>query len=193
MKLYRLFASWNHFVVALACLAMPVCGREVADLNDGWRFELADAAGGEKAGTDDSQWEKVSLPHNWGWQDAQQGRKYYRGPGWYRRELVVAKETGKRYFLKFDAASLVANIYLNGQSIGEHRGGFGAFCFEITRELSDAGTNLLAVRVDNSQFPDLAPLEGDFSIYVGLYRSVYLISTPEENISPTDHGSPGLV
>lgn len=40
-----MFASWNHFAVALACLAMPVCGREVADLNDGWRFELAEPAG----------------------------------------------------------------------------------------------------------------------------------------------------
>ncbi len=167
--------------------------REWLSLNEGWRFQSADVADGEKAGTDDSHWEQVTLPHNWGWQDAQQGKKNYRGPGWYRRALDMPKESGKRYFLKFDAASLVANVYLNGTLIGEHRGGFGAFCFEITRGLSDAGTNLLAVRVDNSRFPDIAPLDGDFSIYGGLYRPVHLITPGEENFSPTDHGSPGVV
>ena len=192
-KQFFLHGNRLGFVFALTCFAMAVSGREVADLNDGWRFDLADVAGGEKIGADDSQWTKISLPHNWGWQEAQQGKDYDRGPGWYRRELAVPKEPGKRYFLKFDAASLVADVYLNGLLIGEHRGGFGAFCFEITSALSETGTNLLAVRVDNSKFPDVAPLEGDFSVYGGLYRPVHLIVTSAENISPTDHGSPGVI
>ena len=76
----------------------------------------------------------------------------------------------------------MADVYLNGQFLGEHRGGFGAFCFEITQQLSDTGTNLLAVRVDNTKSPDIAPLAGDFSVYGGLYRPVHLIVTDEENI-----------
>ena len=75
-------------------------------LNSGWRFKLEDIAGAEKTQFDSSTWEAVSLPHNWGWQEAQLGKKFYRGPGWYRRDLAVGKEAGKRYFLKFDAASL---------------------------------------------------------------------------------------
>ena len=126
---------------------------------------------------DDSGWQAVSIPHNWGWEKAQQGKDYYRGPGWYRRELDIAPETGKRYFLRFEAASLVADVYLNGNLLGEHRGGFGAFCFEITTNLSASGTNLLAVRVSNTKFPDIAPLSGDFSVYGGLYRPVHLIVT----------------
>jgi beta-galactosidase len=124
--------------------------------------------------------------------NAQVGKDYYRGPGWYRRELDIAPEAGKRYFLKFEAASLVADVYLNGKFLGEHRGGFGAFCFEITNQLSASGTNLLAVRVTTPSFPDIAPLSGDFSVYGGLYRPVHLIVTGDENFTPVDHGSPGV-
>ncbi len=161
-------------------------------LDSGWLFKPGDNAGAELRVFDDRAWESVTIPHNWGWKEAQEGKAYYRGPGWYRRELDIKPESGRRYFLRFEAASLVADVYLNGLFLGEHRGGFGAFCFEITRQLSGAGTNLLAVRVDNSKFPDIAPLAGDFSVYGGLYRPVHLIVTGEENIALTDHGSPGV-
>jgi beta-galactosidase len=166
--------------------------RESQLLATGWRFNLADEAGSEKSSFDDNGWQSVSLPHNWGWQDAQAGKKIFRGTGWYRRELLAAPENGKRFFLRFEAATLVADVYLNGKLVGEHRGGFGAFCFEISKLLSDTGTNLIAVRVDNSKAPDIAPLDGDFSVYGGLYRPVNLIVTGAENISLTDHGSPGV-
>jgi beta-galactosidase len=157
-----------------------------------WKFNLGDSTNATTADFDDSGWQAVSIPHNWGWEEAQQGKDYYRGPGWYRRELDIAPATGKRYFLRFEAASLVADAYLNGKFLGEHRGGFGAFCFEITTNLSVSGTNLLAVRVDNTKFPDIAPLSGDFSVYGGIYRPVHLIVTGDENFTPTDHGSSGV-
>jgi len=179
--------------LALVCgLPLNSQARETQRLDADWRFMLADVVGAEKAAMDDSGWQTVSLPHNWGWEEAQQGKKYYRGPGWYRRELQVVAQPGKRYFLRFEAASSVANVYLNGQLLGEHRGSFGAFCFEITKQLSATGTNLLAVRADNTKESDVAPLAGDFSVYGGLYRAVSLIVTGEENIAPTDHGSPGV-
>jgi beta-galactosidase len=171
---------------------MHTRARESELLNSNWHFTLGEVAGAESIGFNDNNWERVSLPHNWGWQDAQAGNKYYRGPGWYRRELNIVPEAGKRYFLRFEAASLIAEVYLNGNLLGEHRGGFGAFCFEITKHLSDTGTNLIAVRVDNTKAPDIAPLDGDFSVYGGLYRPAHLIVTDEENISPMDHGSPGV-
>jgi beta-galactosidase len=166
--------------------------RENQLLDSGWRFLLGDPSGAEKSGFDDSSWQSVSLSHNWGWENAQQGKPIPRGPGWYRRELDVAPQHGKRFFVRFEAASLVADVYLNGKFLGEHRGGFGAFCFEITTNLSRTGTNLLAVRVDNSKTPDVAPLSGDFSVYGGLYRPVHLIMTDEDHFALTDHGSPGV-
>jgi beta-galactosidase len=176
-----------------------LCARESTLLDSGWRFMQGDPAGlaGQAMSPadvnwNDSNWQTVSIPHNWGWEQAQQGKDFYRGPGWYRRELNITPGTGKRYFLRFEAASLVADAYLNGKRLGEHRGGFGAFCFEITDSLSASGTNVLAVRVSNKWEPDLAPLSGDFSVYGGLYRPVHLIETAAENFTLTDHGSPGV-
>ena len=166
--------------------------RESQLLAADWRFSLSDPSDAGKTDFDDSTWQTVSLPHNWGWQEAQQGKAIYRGPGWSRHALAITPEKGKRYFLRFEAATLVADVFLNGKFVGEHRGGFGAFCFEITKQLSTTGTNLLAVRVDNSKSPDIAPLAGDFSVYGGLYRPVHLIVTTAENIALTDHGSPGV-
>jgi beta-galactosidase len=186
-------------IVILAVILLGVFGlisncqaREDQLLDSDWRFTLHDERGAETNGFDDSGWQTVSLPHNWGWEDAQRGKPNYRGPGWYRRELKIAPRPARRFFLRFEAASLMADVYLNGKFQGEHRGGFGAFCFEITKDLSETGTNILAVRVDNTKAPDIAPLDGDFSVYGGLYRPVHLLVTGVENFSPTDHGSPGV-
>lgn len=183
----------NFFVfIPTLMLAFNSFGRENTLLDSDWRFKLGDILGAETVGFGDTNWQTVSIPHNWGWAQAQEGKDYYRGPGWYRRELDLKPEPGKRYFLRFEAASLFADVYVNGDFLGEHRGGFGAFCFEITRHLSASGTNLIAVRVSNSREPDIAPLSGDFSVYGGIYRPVHLIETAEENIALTDHASPGV-
>ena len=176
----------TRFIICLIALAasLNLFAREETRLDSGWRFLQQDAANAEQAGFDDSGWPAVSIPHNWGWEDAQLGKNYYRGPGWYRRALDIGTpENGRRYFLRFEAASQVSDVYLNGQFLGQHRGGFGAFCFEITKALSPGGKNLLAVRVDNESEPDVAPLSGDFSVYGGLYRPVHLIVTGTENFS----------
>lgn len=166
--------------------------RETELLNDGWRFQAGDPTNAQAAGFDDRGWSSLSVPHCWGWEEAQQGEKYQRGPGWYRRALNPGQPAeGKRYFVRFEAAGSMAEVYLNGNLLGEHRGAFGAFCFEITKEMSATGTNLLAVRVSNAPDPDIAPLSGDFPVYGGLYRPAHLIVTGAENFDLTDHGSPG--
>jgi beta-galactosidase len=192
---------WVLFLTGLSTslLTMNCNARESTLLDSGWRFMQGDPAGLTGQAMDpadvnwiDSNWQAISLPHDWGWEDAQRGKNYYRGPAWYRRELNITPETGKRYFLRFEAASLVADVFLNGKRLGQHRGGFGAFCFEITTNLSTTGTNLLAVRVSNKWEADIAPLSGDFSVYGGLYRPVRLIVTGGENLTLTDHASPGV-
>jgi len=185
MRKYSIFIFM--FVFAFNSFA-----RKSTLLDSGWKFQPGEVTNAEHADFNDGSWQTISIPHNWGWEEAQQGKDYYRGPGWYRRALNLMPETGKRYFLRFEAASLVADVYLNGKRLGEHRGGFGAFCFEITTNLAATGTNLLAVRVSNKWEPDIAPLSGDFSVYGGLYRPVHLIETTAENFTLTDHGSPGV-
>ena len=179
--------------VILTLLGFQAGAREDTRLDTGWRFNLADDAGAEQPQFDDSAWQAVTLPHSWGWDDAQLGKKFYRGPAWYRLNLEVGSvEKSHRYFLRFEAASLVADVYLNGQFLGQHRGGFGAFAYELTEKLAKSGTNVVAVRVSNEEQQDIAPISGDFTVYGGLYRPVHLIVTGPENFTVTDHGSPGV-
>ena len=192
----------RHFLVLfIGLLSLNVFARESTLLDTGWQFEFEKPAKVENsAGISftasqiaTSRWQMVSIPHCWGWQEAQQGKtNYYRGPAWYQRELDIARQPHKRYFLRFEAASSVADVYLNGSLVGEHRGAFGAFCFEITTNLSSTRTNYLMVRVDNSPQPDIAPLSGDFAFYGGIYRPVHLIVTDENCFTLTDHASPGV-
>jgi beta-galactosidase len=179
-------------VCLVASVSAAAAAREDVLLDSGWRFQQGDPADAQATNFNDAGWQTVSVPHCWGWQQAQRGEKYLRGPGWYRRELVLQRQAGKRFFLRFEAAGSVADVYLNGEFLGEHRGAFGAFCFEITTNLSASGTNLLVARVSNAPEPDVAPLSGDFPVYGGLYRPVHLVVTGAENFTLTDHASPGV-
>ena len=85
-------------------------------LDSDWKFQLGDVSNAEQPDFNDGNWQTISIPHNWGWEEAQQGKDFYRGPGWYRRELSVTPETGKRYFLRFEAASLVGRCLFEWQT-----------------------------------------------------------------------------
>lgn len=162
-----------------------------------WSFFKGDA--GNTA--DASDWEKVNLPHTWnvsdaadgGGKDPQSRDGYHRGPGWYRK-MIKADDSlrGKRLFIRFEGASSVADIYLNGQPMGTHKGAFGAFCIELTKQLKIGADNELRVRVDNTWRPDLPPLSGDFPVFGGIYRPVTLLTKGQACISPLVLGSNGV-
>jgi len=190
--------SSSAFKTAFAALAVSaLVGGLRADRTDtvidgGWSFAFTDKAD-EAAPAATTAWSRVTLPHNYGWQDAQLGKKYYRGPAWYRRALTIpADTTGKRFFLRFEAASAVTDVFLDGKPLGSHRGAFGAFAFEITNTVKPGSTHTLDVRTNNASQPDLAPLSGDFCVFGGLYRPVHLIATDETCITPLDHAGPGV-
>jgi beta-galactosidase len=167
-------------------------------LADGWKFNKDDA--GITAATD--SWQSVTIPHTWNTKSADEGDHkgdphfksgYYRGACWYAKSLdIPADWQGKRVFIRFEAASLVSKAYLNGQLLGEHRGGFTAFCYELTPLLHFGATNDLRVQVDNSPQKDVPPLSGDFNVDGGIYRPVHLIVTDPLCISPLDLASPGV-
>ena len=163
-----------------------------------WRFIRRDV--GLEAAVD-SQWQAVSLPHTWNNLDGQNGTAadpglpdgYYRGAGWYERQFQLPKESaGRRVFVRFEAASIVSDVYVNGRHIGQHRGAFGAFCYELTPFLRTDAANVIRVRADNSHFQDVAPLSGDFTVCGGIYRPAGLLVTDAVCISPLDHASSGV-
>jgi beta-galactosidase len=143
---------------------------------------------------DDSAWSSVTLPHTWNNLDGQDGgNNYYRGIGWYRKHYFVPDFlSGQELFIKFDGANLITDLYVNGNFVGEHVGGFAAFVWDLTPYLTIGGDNVLAVKVDNSPYQGALPLSGDVTWDGGLYRHVNLITTDPLHVSLTDYGSPGV-
>lgn len=153
-------------------------------LNQAWEFRL------DKKG-ENAAWEKITVPHSWNAKDGIT-KDYYRGNGEYRYRLNLSKNQLKqRLFLRFEAASQQAEVFVNGQQAGTHIGGFNAFCFEITPFVR-LGENLVEVHVSNRAELKIAPLEGDFTVFGGIYRPVSLLTLPETCITPLDYASPGV-
>jgi beta-galactosidase len=181
-------------VVVLSSRASLAEPRSVVDLNGNWKFVRADRLGAAASTFDDSSWEAVSLPHTWNNLDGEDGGdNYYRGAGWYRRHLSLDADTaGKSLFLKFDGASIVTDVFVNGKPAGRHEGMFGAFCFDVTGLVNTSGDNVIAVRTDNGKFPDVPPNSADFTFFGGLYRSVHLLVLNPVSITPLDDASSGV-
>ncbi|MDR2414014.1 MAG: glycoside hydrolase family 2 protein [Odoribacteraceae bacterium] len=161
-------------------------GREILSLNRSWRF----TPGHE---TRKNVYAEVNLPHTWN-QDALAGKAdYYRGVGNYEKRARVPETwRGKRIFLRFKGVNSVANVFINGKHVGEHRGGYTAFVFEITGRVTAGEEFALLVRVNNAIQLDVMPLVGDFNMYGGIYRDVELIAVARAHVSLTDHASPGI-
>jgi beta-galactosidase len=163
-------------------------------LDPGWRFIRQDVTGAQNSSFDDSAWSVINLPHTWNNLDGQNGgNDYYRGIGWYRVHCAVdGSYTNRHFFLKFDGAFLVTDVYLNGNYLGEHQGGFAAFVFDATPYIQVGGDNVIAVKVNNAYNANIPPLSADFTFFGGIYRDVHLLVTDPVQISPLDYGSPGI-
>lgn len=156
-------------------------------MNDDWQFRFS-----HQVNRGDAR--RVDLPHTWNAQDALAGRPdYKRGIGNYTKRLYVRPEwAGKRLFLRFEGANSIADLFVDGRHVGEHRGGYGAFVFEITDRVECGREHTIEVRVNNGEQLDVMPLVGDFNFYGGIYRDVHLLVTDSLCISPLDCASPGL-
>ncbi|MCE5185596.1 MAG: hypothetical protein LLF76_05665 [Planctomycetaceae bacterium] len=112
------------------------------------------------------------------WNSQRNDLLFYEGTVWYKRSFDCAKTEGKRIFVYFGAANYEAHVYLNGEKLGQHAGGFTPFCFEITDKVR-AQDNFLIVKVDNKRYREAVPtVNTDWWNYGGLTRRVLLIETP---------------
>ncbi|MBN1590863.1 MAG: glycoside hydrolase family 2 protein [Pirellulales bacterium] len=183
-----LFGGWlcSAILVSMAHGA----ARVEEDLSKGWRFLKADVAGADSRDYQErsAKWEDVDLPHTWNIADCFDDEPgYHRGVGWYRREFTVPENwRGKRVVLRFEAACMVATVWVNGELLGQHKGSWTPFEFDVT-DLVEPGSkrNLVAVQVDNRWRRDVPPHFMDFNIMGGLHREVYLIATDPAHIVST--------
>ena len=104
-------------------------------LNDAWRFLPEDRFEAESPNHDDSNWQVVDVPHTWNAADPfDDAPGYRRGQGWYRKRLTLDPQLqGKRLFLYFEGVHQRADVYFNDRLVGRHKGGYSAFCFDVTK------------------------------------------------------------
>ena len=168
-------------------------------LDTGWRFAVGDPIGAKDTVPAAGDWAEVTVPHTWNDLDSIDDEPgYYRGPGWYRIALPVdgrIRNKGLRYFLYFEGANQVADVFVDGVNVGGHVGGYQAFSVEVTEQLRNVppgGHATVAVRVDNSHDNDIPPLSADFTFYGGMYRNVWLLETEPVHLDVLDYASPGV-
>lgn len=181
--------------------------REATDLSGPWHYSIdpfrAGVAGfhGEAPDAGQQRWREVdvrsamaqdsrtlyefdlarspltSLPSSW--LTTAPELRHYQGLMWYQRTFTAPAQRHGRYFLRFGAANYATRVYLNGQPVGEHEGGFTPFAFDVTRLLRD-GVNQITVGVDSQATEaTVPPPVTDWENYGGITRAVTLVSTPD--------------
>jgi beta-glucuronidase len=121
--------------------------------------------------------EQMAIPGDWN--TARKDLFFYEGTIWFKKAFTYHKTGSQRAFLYFGAVNYEAKVYLNGEKLGEHIGGFTPFDFEVTSKLKE-GENFVVVKVDNTRRRDQIPTNNsDWWNFGGITRSVQLITTPE--------------
>lgn len=155
---------------------LPLIGfgqRQVVNLNRHWIFNH----GWE---TNIRTGSHVNLPHTWN-HDALGGKAdYYRGMGNYSKVIEIPKDwQGRHIYIRFGGANSLCDLYINGNHLGQHKGGYTAFGWEISKHLNYGERNTIWARVSNADNLEIAPLSGAYNMYGGLYRDAKLIALPE--------------
>jgi beta-glucuronidase len=120
--------------------------------------------------------ESLTVPGDWNTQ--RERLLLYEGTIWYKKSFDYQRKPNTRLFVYFGAANYLADVYLNGEKIGRHEGGFTPFNFEVTNLIRDKANSLI-VKVDNKRRRDAVPtLNTDWWNYGGLTRQVKLIEVP---------------
>ena len=165
-------------------------------INSQWTFNYFPATsankGYEAPGFDDSSWPAISIPHTWStYETTGELHPFIRNPmesdnpywwlgwGWYRKHFSIGSEySDRKVFIEFEGVQKYCKIWLNGKYLGDHKGGYGSFDFDITADVKPGEDNVLAVAVNNRQkdefrIPPMTPTS--FDVYGGIYRNVTIV------------------
>ncbi|MBP3315089.1 MAG: glycoside hydrolase family 2 protein, partial [Clostridia bacterium] len=160
--------------------------RNILNINNSWLFV--------KNTTDISAREgvEVNLPHSWNAEDGfDGGNDYFRGSCLYAKTLVKSElPAADHYYLEIRGANSSADVYVGGEKLAHHDGGYSTWRVELTDKLTDATE--LAILVDNSPNETVYPQMADFTFYGGLYRNVNLICVNDSHFDLDYYGAPGI-
>jgi beta-galactosidase len=174
----------NFYIFLIICLQTQINlaaqVRSVVDFNNDWNFFLGDDEAAKEPGYNDSRWRKLSLPHDWSIESdfkkefpaTNQGGALPGGTGWYRKTFVLpVSAKNKDVTIEFDGVYRNSEVWINGHYLGKRPNGYIFFEYDLTPYIKQApATNLIAVKVDNSQQPNSRWYTGS-----GIYRNVKLV------------------
>ena len=161
--------------------------RQIVNLNENWLFN--------KNTTDISlrDGDKINLPHTWNAIDgADGGNDYFRGSCLYYKQLKKAElPKADLYYLEFRGANSSADVFVNGEKLAHHDGGYSTWRVDITSSLKE--NTEIAVIVDNAPNETVYPQMADFTFYGGIYRDVNLVCVGESHFDLDYYGGNGLM
>ena len=162
--------------------------RTVFNINKDWRF----AKTAEIPALLPADWEGVNVPHSWNAIDGQDGgNDYFRGTACYAKTISKADlPAADRYYLEIRGANSSADVYLDGEKLAHHDGGYSTWRVELTGQLKDE--SLLVITVDNAPNDKVYPQVADFTFYGGLYRDVNIVCVSQSHFDLDYFGGPGI-
>ena len=187
----RTFLQQTGTIIASAALTpyalsentdATAAGRLILPINRKWRYSRTVVEGGHDKNFDDSKFDQVIIPHTnvplpWHGFD----EKTYEFVSLYRRRFKLPPAAkGKRVFVDFEGVMTASTVWINGTRLGEYKGGYTPFSFDLTPHIDLDGENVLAVDVDSSERADIPPFgyEIDYLTFGGIYREVSLRLVP---------------
>ena len=157
-------------------------GRMILPINRNWRFNKSIVEGAHAREFDDSSFERVVIPHTnvrLPWHSFDD--KTYEFVSIYRRRFKLPPEAaGRHVFVDFEGVMTASTVWINGARLGEYKGGYTPFSFDLTPHINFNGENVLAVDVDSTERPDIPPFghQIDYLTFGGIYREVSLRIVP---------------
>ncbi len=168
------------FFAGSQCLFAQELPRRIADFNADWRFSLGTMPGAFQVNYPDKSWRMLTLPHDWSIEGTFSkdhpatygGGALPGGMGWYRKQFTIpASAKGKFIAIDFDGVYRNSEVWINGHFLGKRPNGYISFRYELSPYLKYGGSNVIAVKVDNSKQPNSRWYSGS-----GIYRDVKLIT-----------------
>ena len=163
--------------------------RHITNINRKWAFTKQTT---EIPASIDNKWDFVNLPHSWNAIDGQDGANdYFRGTAIYARELDKEElPESEKYYIEIKGANSSADLYVNGQKLAHHDGGYSTWRCDITEHVGVK--TMIVLAVDNAPNQEVYPQVADFTFYGGLYRDVNIIGVPASHFDLDYYGGPGI-
>ena len=160
--------------------------RNIVNINKDWLFVK------DTADIKIREGETVNLPHSWNAIDGQDGgNDYFRGSCLYVKSLKKAElPAADLYYLELRGTNSSADLYVNGNKLAHHDGGYSTWRVNVTEALADE--NEIALVVENSINETVYPQMADFTFYGGIYRDVNIICVNKAHFDLDYYGAPGI-